>query len=68
MKISTNLKSKTIRAAWLKKILGVVTVLLANTSYFESSVTPAVFGTILIVLGITDNILRQVTRKPLEER
>ena len=68
MKLSANLKSKTIKLAWLKKILGVVTVLLANAGYFEASVTPVVFGTILIVLGIADNYLRQVTRKPLEEK
>jgi hypothetical protein len=36
--------------------------------YFKEYLTPEVFGVYLIVLGIIENYLRQVTRKPLEDK
>lgn len=60
--------SKTIKLAWAKKIGGTITVVLANMGYFEDALTPAVFGSILIALGIIDNLLRQITTQPLDDK
>lgn len=61
-------KSKTIKLAWANKLLGIVSVILVNMGYFETVLTPQVFGAYLIVLGITENWLRQLTRKPLAHK
>ena len=58
-------KSKTIRIALLKKIGGTVTIIAANMGYFESSLTPVIFGSITIVLGVIDYHIRTVTTKAL---
>jgi len=55
-----------VRLALFKKLGGIITIVLANAGYFEGSVTPAQFGSILIVLGAIDHILRTLTTKPLE--
>ncbi len=60
--------SKTIKLAWAKKIGGAVMVITANMGYFEDALTPAVFGSILIALGIIDNLLRQITTQPLDDK
>jgi len=61
-------KSRTIRLAWANKLLGVISVILLNMGYFKEYLTPEVFGVYLIVLGIVENYLRQVTRKALEDK
>ena len=60
--------SKTIKLAWAKKIGGAVMVITANMGYFEDALTPAVFGSILIALGIIDNLLRQITTQSLDDK
>jgi hypothetical protein len=57
--------SKTLKLAWLKKIAGVVTVLLALSGQFEAQVDPMWFGVIVTLLGLADNKLRKVTATPL---
>ena len=60
--------SKTIKLAWAKKISGAVMVILANMGHFEDALTPVVFGSILITLGIIDNFLRQITTQALDDK
>ncbi len=61
-------KSKTIKSADAKTLLGITTVVLANMTYFQDTLSPVVYGMILIGFGIVDRYLRQVTRKPLDEK
>ena len=61
-------QSKTVRLAFLKKLGGVITIILANLGYFEDSVTPAIFGTILIVLGVIDHYIRTLTDSALGDK
>jgi len=60
--------SKTVQFAYAKKLAGLVSVLLALSGYFESSIDPMWFGAGVALLGMIDNKLRKVTRKPLEEK
>jgi uncharacterized membrane protein len=57
--------SRTVKLALAKKVAGLVTLILANLSYFEASVTPSVFGCLLIGFGYADYLLRAATTKPL---
>ena len=60
--------SKTVKSAWAKKALGIVSIILANLGYFESSMTPAAFGALLIIFGILDDHLRDLTNQPIAEK
>jgi hypothetical protein len=60
--------SKTIRLAYAKKLAGLVSLILSNIGYFESSLAPATFGLVLIGLGAADNHLRKVTTKSLDDK
>jgi len=60
--------SKTIKMSYLKVIAGIVSVLLAVSGYFEGSIDPMWFGVGVTILGMADNKLRKLTRKPLDEK
>lgn len=60
--------SKTIRFAYLKKLAGLVSVILAISGNFEASVDPMWFGVIVALLGMADNKLRKLTSDPLESK
>ena len=69
MKLIEDFKvSKTIKLAWAKKLGGAIAVILANMGYFEDALTPVIFGSILIALGIIDNLLRQITTQALDDK
>jgi hypothetical protein len=57
--------SRTVRLAFFKKLGGLVTLIINNIGYFESSLAPTVFGVLLIALGYADLLLREATTKPL---
>jgi len=60
--------SKTIRFAYLKKLAGLVSVILALSGNFEAAFDPMWFGVIVALLGMADNKLRKVTSEPLENK
>lgn len=65
-------KSKTIRAAFFKSFIGVLTILSANLGYFENLMTPTVFavvtGILAVLIGVYDHYIRTRTTKPLGEK
>ena len=61
-------QSKTVRVSFIKNLGGVITIILANMGYFEDAVTPVVFGTILIILGVIDHYIRILTTTALEDK
>jgi len=61
-------KSKTIKFARLKQLSGLVSLIAANTSYFEGSMAPWAFGCCLILVGFADEELRKITTKPLSQK
>ena len=60
--------SKTIRLAYAKKLLGLVTVVLALSGNFKVLIDPLYFGVGMTLLGMIDDKLRKLTNKSLEEK
>ena len=60
--------SKTIRFAYLKKLAGLVSVILAVSGNFETHVDPMWFGVVVALLGMADNKLRKLTSKHLDDK
>ena len=65
-------RSKTVRAAFYKKVAGVLTVILANFGYFEGTLSPTTFaittGVITTLIGIYDYYIRTQTTQALEDK
>lgn len=59
-------KSRTVRLAFFKALAGVVTIIIANLGYFESSFSAQAFGIITIVLAIVDHVLRVKTTESIK--
>ena len=57
--------SRTVRLAFFKSLGGSITIIIASLGYFESAVTPSVFGAITILFGIADYQIRLLTTKKL---
>jgi hypothetical protein len=65
----TNIKnSKTLKVAWAKKLLGLVSLIITYSGHFENSMAGWSFGVFMIFLGLLDNYLRHITIKPLAEK
>ena len=62
------MNSRTIRIAYIKKLAGLVSVLLAVSGHFEAVIDPVWFGVGLTLLGMADNKLRKITSEPLEDK
>lgn len=60
--------SRTIRIAYLKKLAGVVSVVLALSGHFEQAIDPMWFGAGVAILGMLDNKLRKVTTTSLDDK
>ena len=60
--------SKTIRFAYLKKLAGLVSVILALSGNFEAHVDPMWFGVVVALLGMADNKLRKITSDAIEDK
>lgn len=59
------IKSKTMLFAFSLTVLGIVE---ANLGYFETVMTPPVYGSVTVAIGVAVAILRILTTVPLAEK
>lgn len=59
---------KTILAAMLVIVSGVLSLLNSDTELYKEALTPKVFGSVLLILGIVQVVLRVLTTSPTPVR